>query len=319
MVDEARLRRWKNVRCQLGAARELVKNDEKHRAISQRGNSLASFSEYLEHNELELALEQLEILGEKNRLTGDFWLHLAMAARCMDLSQRYESALQRFRVGVESNVQLEKIAECALRELTDQRLGVTEQFFAVHQPEPDAIAHLFADGDRGRAWVRIRGERYFWVVNAQRDVSGTWSAHWGRAAHRAKVYLAIYSDDLSPDKISDRLGFAPSSSNFKGRKISKRPESQRRFDSHRWYFDSPAHDVEDFETRLGALILAIEPLKLSLVELSIDCRCGINTAIYDAAGQGYGFSLDQSTIQKLAAARLTINFDMYHSGPDLPE
>ena len=239
MVDEILMRRWQNTHWHLSAAREIAGS-----TLATRGNDqtherlLSDFSEFLQQNELELALSQLELLGEKllgekNRLKGNFWLHLAMAARCMNLSERYESAIERFQTGIESKRELEEIAECAERELTDQRLGVTEQFFAVHQPDPKGVVHVFADGDRGRAWVRIQGEDYYWVVNTQRIPSGTWSVEWGRAGHQARVYLAIYSDVLSPDEISDQLGFSPTRSNWKGAKISKRPENQRRFDSQR--------------------------------------------------------------------------------------
>ena len=59
-----------------------------------RDERVQKFREWLAHNELELALDELEALGDRLRVRGAFWEHLLLAATEMKLD---ESA-QRLRV-----------------------------------------------------------------------------------------------------------------------------------------------------------------------------------------------------------------------------
>jgi hypothetical protein len=45
------------------------------------------FREWLDHNELELALDELEALGDLLRVRGAFWEHLLLAATEMKLDE----------------------------------------------------------------------------------------------------------------------------------------------------------------------------------------------------------------------------------------
>lgn len=59
--------------------------------------SIERFEEYLSHNELELAMDELEGLGELNSDPLDFWHELASAAENMGLRDR--AAIYRRRSG----------------------------------------------------------------------------------------------------------------------------------------------------------------------------------------------------------------------------
>jgi hypothetical protein len=52
------------------------------------GATVGGFEECLRHNELELALDELEDLGLTNAPPADFWRHLSFAAENMELSER---------------------------------------------------------------------------------------------------------------------------------------------------------------------------------------------------------------------------------------
>lgn len=59
--------------------------------------SVERFKDYIEHNELELALDELEGLGEANPCGPSFWKELLVAAETMQLSkqaERYRSKLK---------------------------------------------------------------------------------------------------------------------------------------------------------------------------------------------------------------------------------
>ena len=52
------------------------------------GATVSGFDECLRHNEMELALDELEDLGLTNAPPADFWQHLIFAAESMELSER---------------------------------------------------------------------------------------------------------------------------------------------------------------------------------------------------------------------------------------
>jgi hypothetical protein len=60
--------------------------------------SLDAYNEYLEHNELELALDQLEGLGELNTVAPAYWKNLANAAETMGLHERATRLINQFRL-----------------------------------------------------------------------------------------------------------------------------------------------------------------------------------------------------------------------------
>lgn len=59
------------------------------------GLGLDWFREYVDHNELELALEALVDVGDERGAEGAFWLALADAAREMGLDERVDSLARR--------------------------------------------------------------------------------------------------------------------------------------------------------------------------------------------------------------------------------
>ena len=86
-----------------------------------------AFHEYLDHNELELALDPWKGPATTEVAAG-FWLRLHLAAKCMDLPARADRLLQRYHNGTNCSDTLQAIRDSTLTELQEQRLGVTEQF-----------------------------------------------------------------------------------------------------------------------------------------------------------------------------------------------
>ena len=63
--------------------------DNVHDSMIQN-QTVENYKEYLEHNELGLALDELEGLGEFNKVTKDYWLNLLNAAKQMGLKEKVE-------------------------------------------------------------------------------------------------------------------------------------------------------------------------------------------------------------------------------------
>jgi hypothetical protein len=61
----------------------------------RRIRSTANFDSFLEHNELELALDEIEGVGEQFSPPAEFWLALAAAATQMELIERATQLIRR--------------------------------------------------------------------------------------------------------------------------------------------------------------------------------------------------------------------------------
>ena len=87
MPDAHLLKKWKTIEALLAASR-------KHLALAAAGQGdrlgaeLRRFEDYMQHNELELALEELVAVGAEYRCRGDFWRELERAAIVMELHER---------------------------------------------------------------------------------------------------------------------------------------------------------------------------------------------------------------------------------------
>jgi hypothetical protein len=85
-MDRTELERiWAITAKHLNAARAQLPDVP---APSQDGATISGFDECLRHNEMELALDELEDLGLANAPPPDFWRHLMFAAESMELSER---------------------------------------------------------------------------------------------------------------------------------------------------------------------------------------------------------------------------------------
>jgi hypothetical protein len=73
---------WAVTAQHLGAARALLSANP---APGPDGGTLARYQDFLEHNELELALDELADVGLANSPPADFWRNLCRAAENMGL------------------------------------------------------------------------------------------------------------------------------------------------------------------------------------------------------------------------------------------
>lgn len=81
---------WMYVQSKLRLARTLLDD-------SSPKSELQSFEEYLDHNELELAMDELDWIGQQCDCPGGFWRNLERAANAMKLTERAKEFRQRFQ------------------------------------------------------------------------------------------------------------------------------------------------------------------------------------------------------------------------------
>lgn len=83
---------WAITRGHLDKARHLLPETLRD---SIEGWSLERYEECIDHNELELALEELEGVGDENHAPTAFWNELLAAAENMELAKHVERCKQR--------------------------------------------------------------------------------------------------------------------------------------------------------------------------------------------------------------------------------
>ena len=95
MTDPELIKSWKVTETLLERARRALpeptaENKEEYQ------NLLSEYNQFLEHNELELALDMLEELGGLVHCRGGFWRDLERAAENMDLKDRITKLRKKF-------------------------------------------------------------------------------------------------------------------------------------------------------------------------------------------------------------------------------
>lgn len=94
MIGSNLKKQWKLTIAELESARGYIPLNEL--SIESRDH-LHEYNEFLEQNELELALDMLEEIGENISLPEDFWRCVKKAAEIMGLESRYTFYLGKIR------------------------------------------------------------------------------------------------------------------------------------------------------------------------------------------------------------------------------
>ena len=89
MADEKLQKIWMTAAAKLRHARQMLPGDVSPAELTQ-------FDEYLDHKELELALQELEQIGRKYKCLGGFWRNMQRVADTMNLTQDAECYRQEF-------------------------------------------------------------------------------------------------------------------------------------------------------------------------------------------------------------------------------
>ena len=105
MVEVKLIKRRKATRCLLERAQSFLPTNVSENSGDDRAHdlgTLAAFKDFLDHDEFELALDQLQALGELNDCQGGFWRSLERAAQVMGLHSRAATLHRRFEEALES-------------------------------------------------------------------------------------------------------------------------------------------------------------------------------------------------------------------------
>jgi len=87
MIDQKLLESWRNTKSHFEKAIRHLPNDA---ILECEDGSLDKYRDWLQHNELGLAFEELEALGHVNDVPREYWMALRDAAQNMKLTESVE-------------------------------------------------------------------------------------------------------------------------------------------------------------------------------------------------------------------------------------
>lgn len=206
-----------------------------------------------------------------------------------------------------------EIAATAIAEVHGPTWGVTEQFFAVHQLADEPLACIRAGHDCQNVYLRVRGERYYWVVLVDCETQAPKIAGGFVSAH-VNICAGVHSPNVTAAEISKALSLQPTKTQAKGDPIAN---GLRKCPEHRWYYKPNVPDCLDFEAKLKHLLCNLPTAKIR--ELPSTCEFFISIAYYEYQGWPGGWHLDSDMLQRLADLGGELDIDLYTSGPALPD
>jgi hypothetical protein len=211
--------------------------------------------------------------------------------------------------------------EIARAELAHPTFAVTEQYLEVHileqeGEEPRVAAVVRVEG-RVDVYFRLKGQSYFLVIPVNPEGEG-WAVGCCRAEARSRVTLVIRSETMTAPEITEVLGLTPTESFSKGDAHllpQLKPLGPRTFTG---WFLSPDEDVPgEVETKLSRLLDLTESAAPSIRELANRCDVVVAVLYNGYSNQMWGLSFEARDVARLAALGVSIDVDLYASGPDL--
>ena len=205
------------------------------------------------------------------------------------------------------NVALQEILSPTF-ELTKQFLAVNNIVFRENMPYIEDVI-LDTQENLARVYFPIEGEQYYLVISITPGPQAIVSMIAMSPGNR--VYFAAKSEVHSLEELLALTSVKPTKTWRKGEKRGKSPRHSG-FEVRP--FEKETGGVED---KLHVLLDILLPFKSALRSLSTLASIGIYVVYYGYQGQMWGIHLDEETIRKLAELNLSVDFDLYASGPEL--
>lgn len=209
----------------------------------------------------------------------------------------------------------QEIRKIAIQEVLTPSLALTGQYLAVNKvvfkENVPCIEDIILNPKENLAQVYflIEGEPYYLVVILTLEPFPT--VRWVGTSPGNNVYFAVKSQERSLEELLALTNMKPTRTWRKGERNGRLPR-------HNGFelrcYEKKMGEVED---KLRALVDTLLPYKTDLSRLSQVASAGINIAYYGYKEEMWGIGLDKEIIGKLAELQLSVDIDLYASGPDL--
>ncbi|MBN1916858.1 MAG: DUF4279 domain-containing protein [Verrucomicrobia bacterium] len=171
--------------------------------------------------------------------------------------------------------------------------------------EPDAYYFYF----------RLEDEPYYLVVVVRRE-GDKLAVTCACVEAAVRVYLLVKSKHLTPREITERLGLQPTRAYAKGDRIHAELPP---LTYTKWRFEPHQTLAEEIGRKLDLLLDVLEPATPRIAKLASEADVKIGICYEGCREWLGGWDTSSETLRRLAALGVHLQFDLYASGPDLPE
>ena len=210
------------------------------------------------------------------------------------------------------------IMQLAIAEIKKPTFGTIERVLNVHEvANLDDSKNVYIDDSETpgnyKVYFKLRKEPYCLVVmidvkDDQILVSGSYIEGY------ARVYVCVYSDDLSPDEISRRVGLRPTKIIVKDTAIAEKVSKKAA--ENQWFYE-PQRDLPySVERKLDYLLAQLMPFSKNIAALPPGTSPCIHICYKGYKDWMGGWHFDVNRIQQISEINAEVDFDLYASGPD---
>jgi len=208
--------------------------------------------------------------------------------------------------------------ETATEELLNPTFETTKQHIEVlevqTENEKPEIARVTFSDDLVSIYFKVKGEKFFLVINVTKDEKPEPAGTWVESGHR--IFLTATSEKLSFQELKELLNLNPVTGWSNG---EKRPNGKSEYTFSRISFEPNENEAYDLEEKLSELLSEIEKDingVLRLVENSDAC---ISVCRHQYVSGNAGVHFDLKTIDRLQQLRLPVDIDTFIVGKELKE
>ncbi len=221
---------------------------------------------------------------------------------------------------------VETAVQLARHQLEHPTFAVTRQYLALHTVLTDgdgraAVARVDETSEVGACHVYfgLSEVPYHLCVAVRPRPDRDLSVDWIYIQPATRAYLAIRSDDVPPDEVTQRIGLQPTRTRVKGTPFGRR-NSGAVTKTHLWALDAPETPGE-LDEKVDFVVKAIEGVAPAIAELRPACSIEL-VIVYEGwvGNSSLGeVCLTPKATQVLARAGCGLDVDIYALGPPLDE
>lgn len=203
------------------------------------------------------------------------------------------------------------IREAAIAEILHPTLPITQQFLKVntvvvkeHMPVVEDV--IYKENEQMVAvYFPFEGERYYLVVYL--DIVPHLALRQTGMSAGKRVYFLATSQEHSLDKLIAVAGIEPTTTWEKGKK--KRQNGFK--------LQPSLKETGEVEDKLRTIISILQPHTANIHVLSALASIGIRIAYWGYKEQMWGIHFETDIVEGLAVLKLSLDVNLYASGPDL--
>jgi len=209
-----------------------------------------------------------------------------------------------------------RYTDIAIKELLNPTIETTKQYVGVNEVHTEngkpGIARVHYSEDFVSVYFKVKGQRFFLVINVTNDERPAPAHTWVESGHR--VYLTATSKLLNFQALRELTNLSPLKGWSKG---EQRPNGKSKYSFSQISFEPNGNEAFDLDEKLSELLTELEKDRKGVLNLVENADAYISVCRYQYVSGNAGIHFDIETINRLQKLKLSIDIDTYIVGEKL--